>query len=248
MRAIITIGLASLACTRSPEPRREPVTSARAVAAPVPTQPESAREAPTENDAAAPVVIESETCADNAVVQQAMPAIESGATIVCRAGDAGTGFTVPASNDSVRRLAFLRAAVVRRLIFGMTERGYQREMRRMDTEFETGARQWVTPGLIFRAPDRASLHLVRLDGVVQDVHEGDGVTEMTVTTDLIGRERFRVIVPGIAADWVVAHVGVRLYGMYANDDVTTSHLTGEAHVPVIYAVVTTPLSTRRRGY
>lgn len=172
------------------------------------------------------------------------PGLESGAEIICRPEDGGTGFSVAPDSNRDRRRRVAAALIVARYIGAMSPQRAQRELRSMASEAQGGDRAYSSIGLVFRNPERTLGKLLVFEGAASTVRERDGVTTMQVVADLVARQRVNVVLPTIPADDVVAGARVRVYGIHVDTDSAHSAIHGDVDVPVIHAVAVTTLGER----
>jgi cytochrome c-type biogenesis protein CcmE len=186
---------------------------------------------------------------DGGVVYEAEP--DSGAptdsgvprparALSCSTPDGGVVWTAePEANENhavAVMLAYAMAAEAR-----VNPARVQAELRTMDRESTSTDRNWVPPGLLFRAPERSVGKFVRIEGAAQEVRENNGETTLTIALDMLGRERIDITYPGIASDRVVNGADVVVYGVVTGSSEAETR-RGEQVVPEVTAVHIEPVA------
>lgn len=249
MLALVALGLSIalglfcvLSAVTAPRQARAPAVQAIApsrAAAPDPG-PAPATATPTTQPARVdgPLVLYHPTCGQEALAPDGGLAFPDGGThytgLSCATPDGGVQWTIRAGQPRDQAVARMIASMLMVSLRQMDQRERQRELRRMDEESRRHDRSWANPGMLFRAPERVSGRLVRLEGTVQRVVERDGDTVFTLVYDLVARERVAVTYPGIAGEDVVNGADVVVYAI-ATGSHSRDSVYGQIVVPEVIA-------------
>lgn len=151
----------------------------------------------------------------------------------CELPDGGVAWTIAPEPDRRRRNMLIAARA-----FAVESRRdpdrVRREVAAMEREAASTDR-WILPGLLFRAPERSTGRLVRIEGAALDVREEGGETFLAIALDVLGRERIEVTYPGIASDRLVNGADVVVYGFSDGSHVQPSR-AGDRVVPEVLAL------------